>query len=193
MEMDEKMAAALTIGTVVSLALGSSVVGALVTQGATWLREGKTAKRETAYLALRIASVFERFAEDAAGFVGQINDFTGGSAEGVSTDLPSLRALPDEKERWRDLDVFLTARIIGFEEKVRSRQGGIGNTWEHASPDDGIAEAKAFAILLATGALRLAGDVRKAYGLPPFNTTSHWPDFLSGERDELPGHWRDEV
>lgn len=90
------MAAELTIGTVVSLALGSSVIGALVTQGAVWLREGRTAKRETAYLALRIASVFERFAEDAAEFVGGINDFASGSAEEVSTELPSLRALPDE-------------------------------------------------------------------------------------------------
>jgi len=187
------MAAELTIGTVVSLALGSSVIGALVTQGAVWLREGRTAKRETAYLALRIASVFERFAEDAAEFVGGINDFASGSAEEVSTELPSLRALPDEKERWRDLDVFLTARIIGFEERVRSRQGGIGNTWEHASPEDGIAAAKAFAILLATGALRLAADVRKTYRLPSFDTTSHWPLFLSGEYDELPGHWHDEV
>lgn len=186
------MPAALTVGSVVSLALGSSVMGALLTQGMTWFREGRSVKRETAYLALRVATVLERFAEEAAGFVGQINDYRGGSMEGVSTQLPSLRPLPDEEERWRDLDVLLTARVLGFEEGVRSRQGGIDNTWEHASPEDGISAAKAQATLLATAALRLAGDLRRRYGLPPFDTGSVWPEFLSGEYDELPAHWRED-
>lgn len=80
----------LTVGTVVTLALGSSVVGAIVTQAATWLREWRGTKRETAYLALRIATIFERFAEDATDVINRIGLFRSGAEEGVCTELPRL-------------------------------------------------------------------------------------------------------
>lgn len=177
------------------LVLTSSVIAALVgtlaTQATTWLREGRSSKRETDYLALRLATVFERYSEEAADFLGGLQDFTTGMEKGVSVELPVLRPLPDEEERWRDLDVRLTSRALGFEEYRRSRQGGIDQTWRHGGPHDAIETARAYSTILGRVAFELAADLRASHRLPAFDTASSWPLFLSNEYDALPEHWKD--
>ncbi|BCA61051.1 hypothetical protein HMP09_0285 [Sphingomonas sp. HMP9] len=187
------MADAFTWSTALPVIFGSSVVSALVTQFVTSFRERRSAKGEVAYLALRLAAKFERFAEDAAGVVGDIKDFAAGAEEGVNTELPQMQALPDEKERWRDLDVALTSRVLAFDEYRRSRQGSIDQTWRYGGDTEAIDTAHAYAILLGLKALKLSGDLRSAYELPPFDTPSLWPKFLTSQFDDLPDPWKTEA
>ena len=187
------MADSSALGTVIPVVFGSSVISVVVTQALTWLRDGRAISREVAYLGLRLASKFERFAEDAAGVVGDISDYRAKAREDVNTTLPEVPALPDEKERWRDLSVDLTARVLAFDERRRSRQGSIDETWNYGDSDGAIETARVYAVILGMDALRLSKDLRTTYKLPRFDTPSAWPTFLSSQFDDLPAAWKVEA
>ncbi len=181
------MADALTFGTVVALTLSSSVLAAGLTQGITAWRERGNRRREVGYLALRLATKFERYAQDAASFVGGVNDFYAMPSEGVSMDLPVLSELPSEQERWRDLYVVLTAEVLSFDEDRRSQQNRINDT-SREDMESAIDISKSAAILLGIRALSASAMLRKLHNLPPFDTDNHWLEFLIDEYDQLPDH-----
>jgi hypothetical protein len=178
----------LTFGTVVSLALGSSVVGSLVTQGITWFKEGRTSGREAAYLALRLATIFEKYGENAAEVLGDMDDYdnSSGSHGGFSGAVPVLGSLPDDKERWRDLPTSLSARVLGFDPYRRTVQSGIDNCFEVVGQEDGYHQVKLESIKLGCRALDIAAALRSAYKLPPLETDWHWPQYLRGQLEKKP-------
>lgn len=181
-----------TIGTLITVALGSSVIGTALTQGFTTYRESDTKKRELEYLALRLAIAFERFAEDATAYSSALGSYEMNDERGVIVKIPKMPAFPDDKERWRDLDVRVTSAVLGFDHIRRSRQGSIDDTWENASPEDGIDVARIYGIQLGHDALEIARKIRLRYKLPPLVTPAVWPEHLQTEWDKIDPQWRDD-
>lgn len=170
---------------IATLIFGSSVLAAWLQH---WLKERaekRIEKREVAYLALRLATKFERYAEDAISFVERIQDFVAKPSIGYSRELPALDALPDEKERWRDLRVDLTAEVLGFDAERRSQQGWIDFQYRD-EPEAVPLMAVRTALVLGAQAYTLASKLRDEYDLPEFDTETHWVEFLWDEYDQLP-------
>lgn len=176
------------IVTALGVILGSSLLSAIFNQAAQFLKDNKASHREVAYLALRLATVFERYAENCSnvhGGIATVNSSLGASGD-LYQRLPDLTALPDEKERWRDLDVNLTSKVLMFEFDIRNEQAGIGQTFEHEGDEEGYDEVQIRAALMGIRALALSAELRKAYGLPVFDPQSLWPEYLQASYDELP-------
>lgn len=174
-------------GALIGVAFGSSVVGAVVTQLFTTYRERskhqrelEVDRREAAYLALRLATIFEQFAEDAASVVGDVSNFenSGGAVGSNSTRIPILWELPSGNERWRDIPIALTARVLGFDQYRRSVQEGISEYGRHADPPEVAGEMSMQCARLGCRALDVAIDLRCEYGLPELETSHDWPNFL---------------
>ena len=170
----------LTFGTVITLALGSSVVGSAVTQTLTSYREGRSDRREAAYLALRLATILEKFAEDATTAISEADNYesSGGTAGELAAVVPTLGDLPDKSERWREIPVSLTARVLGFEPYRRTVQAGINSCFEMVGPGEGYAEARRQCVRLGRRAVDLAQDLRSKYGLPALEMEWDWVSFL---------------
>lgn len=155
--------------------LGSSVFTALLTHWLSIGREDEERKREVAYLALRLATKFETYAHDATLFVHRLASHTQPSK--APTNLPVLESMPGEQERWRDLDVRLTAEVLRFEGERLSKQEWIDEQ-RREDPEEMPLWASNVAISLGMAAFDLATRLRKRHSLPPFDTSAHWPVFL---------------
>jgi hypothetical protein len=179
----------LTVGTIITLALGSSVVGSLVAQGFTSFRERQSSRRQASYLALRLATIFEKYAHDASGIISEMDDYenSGGQMGGYASELPKLSELPDEKERWRDLPVSFSSRVLGFEPYRQTVQGGIDNCFEIVGVPEGYAEIRAQCAKLGCRALDIARDLRLEFGLPELETEWNWVAYLRRALTRPPG------
>jgi hypothetical protein len=183
------MAQPLTLESGITLALGSSVLASVFTHFLATLTDRRVTKREVAYLAVRIATKLESHAEDLTTFVGAISDNAAGRGPGASTDLPILNELPGEQERWRDLDVNLTAEVLGVDQNRKSKQSMIDD-FSQQDPY-GVAElAGNVGTVLAMEAVMLAVKLRRRYKLPAFDPDAYWPTWLAERFDELPEHMK---
>jgi len=169
---------------VVSLALGSSVVGSLITQMINLLRERRRNRREATYLALRLATIFEKFAEDAVSMISDMANYenSGGTAGEYSGEVPVLGNLPDEREPWREIPIGLTSRVLGFEPYRRSVQAGIDSCFEMVGPDEGYPETRKQCVKLGRRALGIASDLRSRYRLPALEMEWDWVSTLNNAR-----------
>lgn len=174
-----------TIGSILAAAVSSSFGTALVVHWMTTRREDLARDREVAYLALRLASKLENYAQEAATFVGNIGAFTAGMAQGVCTDLPVFSDLPSEQERWRDLNVHLTNEVLSFDGERKSQQDRIEDVATEGM-EEAIDLSQDLGIVLAVRALHLAGLLRKHHQLPHYDTESPWVEFVMDRYDALP-------
>lgn len=177
----------MSIGYVVTLSLSSSVIGSFLTQAALHWREQTSSKREAAYLALRLATVFERYAHDAADMVNDNDNFASSRGEvgQWKAELPSLGSLPDEKERWRDLPVELTSSVLDFTPTRDTGERRIRQAYDVMDAEEASAILRTSALQLGMRALNVGRRLREAYKLPK-PEESWWSIALRAEHSQVP-------
>lgn len=159
--------------------LSSSVLAAFLTQGLTIWRESRITKREATYVALRLATIFEKSAREYAGMVGDMDDHvaSNGNAGKMHHELNAAPLLPDEKERWRDLPVKLTGRVLGFGPQRDHAQRSVEQAQDVLDGEEAWAHLRAEGVKLGVKALNIGKDLRLAYNLPAL-TADWWTLFL---------------
>ncbi|WP_242186133.1 hypothetical protein [Sphingomonas sp. CARO-RG-8B-R24-01] len=176
----------LTFGSIATLALTSSLFSTALGQGVTWYRERRVTMRETSYLAVRIATVFERYARETTDRVSDNDEWIASehASGNWSTQVPTLGQLPDEKERWRDLDVRLTTRVLDFTPHRDVVQLKIDDAYDKLDGEDATAILRAETLRLGARAFSLGEDLRKGYSIPRLGD-AYWQTYLSDEVNAL--------
>lgn len=147
-----------------ALGLGA-VLGAVITQFATWLREAsgekKRQQREAVYAAMRAAVALEAFAWACD---EHLSDRSTDQAMGTISQagkLPRLAELPSNVD-WRSFDPRLASDVLGFPARIDAAQNqAVRSSWEEG--DHWASESAA--ILLGDAALELATQIRHRYSL----------------------------
>lgn len=148
----------------------SGVLSAFVTHALTLMNEWRKSGRHGAYLAIRVATALETFADDCMTIIGNFDTYqqSSGAAGERTTRLPKLADFPADSDGWRALPADLTAKVLAFPNHVRAGQDKIRFTWsvadEHATWDDCEEECAR----LGLQAWLLASDLRKRFSFPPF-------------------------
>lgn len=181
------MADGLSWFQVVSLALGSSVVGSIITQLFTAWREAKREKveeqkkrRDAAFLALRLATTFEEYARSASTIISelQVDEATHGYDGNFTSKLPVLSELPTADEAWRDLPSSLQSKVLGFPQYVFSAQSSIYDFINYVGGPEVHDHMRIECAKIGTRALDVAGELRTSFELPELETPYDWPRHL---------------
>ncbi len=176
-------------------ALGAgTVIGAGITQIATWVRESngdkKRQAREALYTAMRAAVALEAFAWACD---EHLQDRSGTHAMGMINEagkLPRLAEFPSNVD-WRSFDIRLASEVLGFPAKIDAAQNRAYRlSWE----TNDHWESEPAAIALGVAALELATRLRRQYQL---NEGAVPPDVAEGLRakkidlDRRTAEWRE--
>jgi hypothetical protein len=148
-------------------ALGAGL-GTAAVQGAVALYRERTQKNEkAAYLALRLAVLFEGYASKCCDFY-----FDNLNAEeppdepypAWRTELPKVPELPDDTEAWRAMDRKLLAKCLEFPNRVRASQNAIEACAEYTMDDLGVTLDEQ-ASARGVEACEIAASLRSTYKL----------------------------
>jgi hypothetical protein len=110
------------------VAIGAGL-GTAAVQGTVALYRERTQKNEkAAYLALRLAVLFEGYASKCCDFYFDNLNAVEPPDEPYpawQTDLPEMPELPNDTEAWRAMDKKLLAKCLEFPNRVRASQNAI--------------------------------------------------------------------
>jgi len=173
--------------------LAGVVVGVVLNQGYTTVREWRGRRRSGEIAAMILAFALEDYADKCASTRATYADYR--SSRGASGEPDSsLPVLPDfsDKTDWRSLGKKRTAEVLGFHARVGNERGYIRAMWQHADEGSGWPEVAARAVELGVAALKIARRLRKEFRLDPPPTAPGWDvgEYLEGEAEEV-RKWRD--
>ncbi len=148
-----------------TIVLGSSFLGAILTNAVGWLRKHVESSNHARYLALHLAHIFEKYsymclsvvedhdaAESSYGNVGKFLD-----------RIPTFSDLPDFD--YRVLDLELLDRILEFPQQVIFAGEDFSFSWVVMDRDDAIYIGYKSCVQLAQQSLQISDMVRKKYKL----------------------------
>jgi hypothetical protein len=141
-------------------------VGAVLTQAATFLRDWLTKTEEGQFTALTLALQLESYASTCAEPVYAIENYVEGHTSEPSGSLPALPEFSD-KTNWKGLGTQHASAVLGFRVEVNVLQGGVAQVWEIEGPVAAWGAAADSAVEAGADALRIAGDLRRAFRLGP--------------------------
>ncbi|MCB2141167.1 hypothetical protein KQH27_00500 [bacterium] len=152
--------------SIITIVLGSSVLGTALTSLFSWISQKRTSVRHNSFLALTISHLFEEYAHTCLTLVSEDDLYfsSGGHAGSPMGTPPKPFKLPEES--YRDFDIKLLDRILEFPQKVLFGIDEVGFMATVADEDEANATAHRNAINLAIQALSLADSLRKKYNLP---------------------------
>jgi hypothetical protein len=160
---------------VITFAGTAGVISAVVSQLFTYLTGYFSRRRAAAHLSLQIATSLEQFGADAGSAAANVRLYRNsrGTAGSQRENTPTAPNFPDDVEAWRVLRPKLRNRAMSFAgfvvhtaQKMAWSEEMNGNPDPQSYSQDSL-EAN---VRLASGALDLAEDLRRAYRwlpLPP--------------------------
>ena len=170
-------------------AIGAGL-GTAAVQGSIALYRERTQKNEkAAYLALRLAVLFEGYASKCCDFYFDNLNAVEPPDEPYAwrTDLPEMSELPDDTEAWRAMDKKLLARCLEFPNRVRASQNAIEACAEYTMPDLGVTLDEQ-ASARGVEACEIAASLRSTYKLgraePVFDYYGRLQQVLKTSRQE---------
>ena len=154
-------------GTIAKSAIGAGVGTALV-QGAIGLwRDHRKNTSHGAYLAMRLAVLFEAYATECGQFILDNGSAYQGPDEEHphwDTTLPTLPVLPEDAEGWRSVDRELADRSLSIPNRIAGAQSMIRETIDLDTDRVGT-ELNRYSAELGSEAWALAAAFRKRYKL----------------------------
>lgn len=160
---------------VLKVAVSTGIVTAIITQLLTWLRElhkDKSANaRIASYAALRLAVDLEGFSIACADAISEahLSQSSGGYAGRVHTKIPDLLPFPADVD-WRALEPSISAKILTIRNEITVAQQSI-DFWYEVDHDCVPNACLDQLGLCGYRAWKTAVELRKSYGLPPFDPT----------------------
>lgn len=163
-----------TVGGIIGLVAGSSVIASVVTLSATWGRDllGWNAKRKFAALYLAIA--LEEYARTTATLLGEseTHEDSNGAAGTAHSNLAALPDYPDVD--WEAFGIKRAEAAMGLRTEVDSQRGWISGYWGFAEAEEVVPEMQERAATLGLKAFVMAEGFRKDFGLTPLDQSDEW-------------------
>ena len=182
--MTEPLSSGFGPAQILSLALGSGVTSAIISQAlSAWLAT-RTVRRDAAHTALQAAIALESYAERAA---QTLRDWRGVDSMDVADEheqghvqdrasFPKFEGF-DQRLEWRHVDGKLSARALTFANEIRMAGEYISGAFEF-DDDFGIEHMQEQAGLRGSRAIKLAADLRRAYQLPEWDSEHLTWDYI---------------
>lgn len=148
----------------------SGVLSAAVTWLLGWIKDSLNNGREAAYLAIRLATVMEMFADQCLAVIGDFDTFrqSKGAAGSKTTRLPALATFPDDAGGWRALPAELIGRVLTFPNQIRASQDKVSFSASVSGGDAAWDDCEEECARLGLDACVIAADLRKRFGFAPF-------------------------
>lgn len=162
--------------SVITIILGSSLLGALLTNLSSWILSSRQRNRHNQFLALTLAHALEKYSYDCMNAIEDhdLHQQSGGHAGKTLGYPPEVMKLPDEQ--FRDFDLALLDAVLDFPQRIAFATEEIGFLADVADDDAVIEKSYQNTIRLASEAVALATRLRARYGLAR-------PDLNFGEYD----------
>lgn len=160
---------------ILKVAISAGIVTAIITQLLTWLRDlhkdKTTNARIASYSALRLAVELEAFSIACADAISEadLSASSGGHAGRIHTKIPNLQSFPEDID-WRTLDPSISAKVLTIRNEITVAQQSIDFWYEvdHDCVPNACVDQLG---LCGYRAWKTAVELRKRYGLPPFDPT----------------------
>ncbi len=183
----EEAATQTPLVTYATIALSSGVIAASLGQWIQSYRESRGRKRDSTYLAIRVAVVLEKFAADCAHNISafQADKKSGGRVGFESDSLPDLPPYPDNLS-WPLVDPELCERVFSFRNELILLERNLA-TMSEIEPGAVTQLCYEYAGKVGRQAWYLAKSLRKHHGVRPLELGSasmHFVDDLVGEQND---------
>ena len=168
----------------ISAILGSSITASLMTHWLSNRKETASRDRVAAYLAIKLARLFERFAEASLNTIDSMERYSAsrGSDGERALSMPKIDELPEDDDGWTDLPTSLVARIIDFEPNLASIEEHIRDTFDVVGPEEGVHVVETNCVEMGNKALDIAASLRARYNIPQRELKWDWIESLRGLR-----------
>lgn len=171
-------------------AVGAGIGTAAVQSAVALYRDRRQKNEKAAYLALRLAVLFEGYASKCCDFYFYNLNAVEPPDEPYpawETKLPDLSELPDDTEAWRAMDKKLLAKCLEFPNRVRASQNAIESCAEYTTHELGVTLDEQ-ASARGVEACEIAASLRSTYKLgraePVFDYYSRLQKVLITSRQE---------
>ena len=149
--------------TITTIVLGSSFLGAVLTNLAGWAIRRAERFRQANYLGLHLAYVFESFAYTCLSAVEDHDtaESSDGHAGGYIKKIPEFPRLPDFD--YRDFDLSILDKVFDFPQQVSF--ANLLFEFEVLDGEDAVEEGYKSSLKLAQDSLSIADRIRSRYKL----------------------------
>jgi hypothetical protein len=150
--------------SVLTIILGSSLLGAILTNLSHWIGSSSQRKRHNQFLALTLAHALEKYSYDCMNAVvdHDLHQQSGGNAGKALGYPPEAMELPDET--FKDFDLALLDAVLDFPQRVAFATEEVRFLGDVAD-DEASSKSCQNTIKLASEAVALATRLRMRYGL----------------------------
>ena len=171
----------------ITIVLGSSVLGALLTNAVSWLTRKRDRSRRNGYLALTLAHSFEMYASACLDSISDHDAYydSEGSAGKPVGKPPSAFSLPDES--FRDFDLKLLDSVLAFPQIVIFATDEVLFTADVCGPEEAQEICYKNTVELANQAISIADKLRSFYRLSPRDLKFGEFDLRKALRNKLLG------
>ncbi len=151
--------------SVLTIILGSSFLGALLTNLSSWIVSSRQRKRHNQFLALTLAHTLEKYSYDCMTAVADhdLHQQSRGNAGKALGYPPGAREIPGEP--FKDFDLALLDAVLEFPQRVAFATEEVDSLAELVDDDEASAKSYQNTIKLASEAVALATRLRTCYGL----------------------------
>jgi hypothetical protein len=151
--------------TIITIVLGSSFLGAVLTNVAGWLIKRSDRSSQATYLALNIAHLFEKYSYECLSISDEHDTArsSGGHAGSYITKILQFPKLPEFD--YRVLDPKILDKIFDFPQQVCFASDSLASAFEFLDGEDAIEGGYKDCLKLAKESLNIADDVRQKYKL----------------------------
>lgn len=162
-----------SLGTWLIQVLGFAATAGVISGVLTHFLNQREAREQrqsaSAYVAIRLAVVFEHFADDCTDVL-QWNENVESShgATGESrTTIPDLATFPSDEDGWKALAPGLVNEALSFHQRIKMAKSIVQSGFDYAEYSDALQEANEQMVLLGARAWYLAVRLRTSYGFAP--------------------------
>jgi hypothetical protein len=147
----------------------AGVISGLLTHYLSQRQLERQRREASAYTAIRLAVIFEHFADDCSDVVQRNENVSssGGAAGEHVTFVPKLASFPPDDDGWKALPPKLTNEALSFQQRIKMANGIVQSALDYAEYGDAVQETNDQCILLGSRAWNLAISLRGDHGFAP--------------------------
>lgn len=147
----------------------AGVISGVLTHSLSQRQLERQKRIASAYTAIRLAVIFEHFADDCTDVVTRNEnvDSSRGAVGDHVTRIPKLAPFPGEDDGWKALTPDLLNEVLSFQQRIKMADSIVQSAFEYAEPSDAVQEANEQCVLLGSRAWNLALRLRASYGFAP--------------------------